>query len=74
MADCGCRITGLVTTPDGQNHHMIEYCPLHKAAPELYGAAKIGLDLAKNNVFQHPFDDTAQIYERIIKKALAKVG
>ena len=69
MADCGCRITGLVTTPDGQNHHMIEYCSLHKAAPELYEAL---LAIKERCILEDiPLPDDIVIQAA---KALAKVG
>jgi len=58
MADCGCKSSGWWTTPDGETHHLIEYCKLHKAAPEMYKALKDMLDPDDCSLDHHGYCQT----------------
>jgi hypothetical protein len=40
--DCGCRIVS--EFPSGRGCNIIEYCPKHKAAPDMYEALVAILD------------------------------
>ncbi len=48
------------------NAHLIA------AAPELYEACKVGLDLVKFVVYEHPDNEVAKLQKELIEKALAK--
>jgi len=42
------------------------------AAPQMYEAAKVALDLVKVVLYDHPDDDIAQTQKQVIEQALAK--
>ena len=69
---CGCRITS------EKNYPSIDYCPLHKAAPEMYEALKRGLD-ALESAFQIIGSDDSFFVKHsqellmFMKQTLAKV-
>ena len=44
---CGCKITS------EKNYSSIEYCPLHKAAPDLYEACNVALTVLKDIQDRH---------------------
>ncbi len=48
------------------NAHLIA------AAPEMYEALFIGLDLIKQKLYEHPDDKVAQAQKKVIDKVLAK--
>lgn len=59
---CGCVIRRNDTALD----YWVDYCPLHKSAPDLYKALHLTyLDLVKNGQITAPI-------ENVIKQALAK--
>ena len=58
--ECGCKIT------TDKNYPSIEYCPLHKSAPELYEVCKLWLTAHS--------DEAMRLVALTTEQALAKAG
>lgn len=63
---CGCRVVG-----DNAGCYTIEYCPKHKAAPELYEALKLLVTMFRSDDYQD-WRNSIEIAEKAIAKAEGK--
>ncbi len=81
MADCACDIT-IEELPTGRGEHRdIEYCPMHKAAPDLLKACKeavIAFDFTRQYVGEQTLPEIKgwSWYDAVLKlnAAIAKAG
>ena len=65
---CGCY----AKTTFNPANYVLELCPLHKAALEMYEALQVALGVIATVLWEHPDDEIAQAKKVVIEQALAK--